>query len=739
MSTRRQSGRLAKQALEKPVSPKIQGPSVALKLKPSKKGSGEHKPAEEDGSDEEESEVESDASEYGNLKRPAKRQKLNKVTTSTVRKRKSPLDKTCYLTTITLDVLFEIFGHLGPKDLILLARTNHDFRARLLSKETNSIWKQARVNIDGPDCPTDLSEQRWAHLLYGEARCQSCGAKNIQRVDFGLRRRACTKCLKANLVVTSSFKKRFPHLEKTILDLIPYTNIGGFAHGHASSSNFYWRPDIEEMAEVLGAIERDVNLRVIGARKKLEDFTAERIALVEAVVDHAAICNDWSRQSVIRRHEEETRKLEQRYDAIKAKFIKLGYEEDDILCLRHEIPVRQQAPLTDRIWNKICPELEPLVQARKALRLKKEHEARIESRTRLAGDIYKEYKKTLLPAQWCYLPGLYEVIHLPIFSIVMNAADDVNVEAIHFKEAVDALPGFTVSWAATRKTQLAYLVDQARTSGSAPSGTQNGPASSGTVSLDLATTVFKCAQRSCSGLGSASKQDNTLIGWDAAAAHHCRDNGYAYLARIKPLETILEFSMTGSTAAASLVALAGLDEKRATCAEMDRFDLRVLCIACSPQNTLNGKQSHNVFSWRTAVSHFANSFHSVPSWRQLTGTEAQEIKADALADPTLSWTCNHCPDYLDSYHTYGNVTEHVKNAHAIASPTVPNDLFRYPNIPRPPVTFLTQALQYHCKRCSKPGTGAKMRIFNLNGVQCHLKDKHKILTPVPNRDWETTT
>jgi len=39
------------------------------------------------------------------------------------------------------------------------------------------------------------------------------------------------------------------------------------------------------MAEVLGAIERDVTLRVTGARKKLEEFTAERIALVEAIVD----------------------------------------------------------------------------------------------------------------------------------------------------------------------------------------------------------------------------------------------------------------------------------------------------------------------------------------------------------------------------------------------------------------------------------------------------------------------
>jgi len=167
-----------------------------------------------------------------------------------------------------------------------------------------------------------------------------------------------------------------------------------------------------------------------------------------------------------------------------------------------------------------------------------------------SGIFIRSTKKTLQPAQWCYLPGLYEVIHLPVFSIVVNAADDVDVEAIHFKDAADVLPGFAVSWVAARKTQLAQLVDQARTSGSA-SGKQDGPASSDTMSLDLATTVFKCAQRSCSGLLSARKQDNTLIGWEAAAAHHCRDDGHAYLARNSNilLETILEFSVSGSTAA----------------------------------------------------------------------------------------------------------------------------------------------------------------------------------------------
>ncbi|KAJ7485520.1 hypothetical protein FB451DRAFT_59049 [Mycena latifolia] len=707
-TTRRQSGRLAKQTVSQP------------KIK-AKAGSGKYKLEEEESceeSEEEESEGESDASDYG--KRPVKRQKLQtRKSSTTLRKRKSMINKTCYLTAIVLDVLLEIFVQLDPKDLISLARTNHAFRGHLLSKASNNVWKKSRENADGPDCPPDLSEQRWAHLLYGEAKCQSCGAKNVQRVDFGLRRRACTRCLQANLVVTSSFRRHFPDLEDTILDLIPYTNIGGFAHGHASRSNFYWKPDIEKMVQILAVHERDVNMRVIGARKKLKDFTEERIALVATVVDHAAICKDWSRQLAICRENEQELKCDQRYNAIKERFMKLGYTETDISCIVHQGSVRQPSQLTDRIWNNIYPELETLIKARRDKRLKAERDDLIAARTRLAKNIYIGYKKTLLPAQWRLLPGLYEVLQLPAFDAVLNAADDVNVEMAHFKEGRDALPAFVVSWAANRKMDLIRLINKGRTSGLDPSDSQDGPTSaievSSTQSLDLATTVFGCAQ-----------------------SHHCHATRYDYSIyqngrSTNSIETILDFSKRGSDAAASLVTLAGLNDQQATCAEMDRLDLRFVCIACPGRNAPDNKQIYSTFSWRSAVSHFVTGRHSAPLWQKLNSVDAQKVKSDEGPDSTLSWSCNHCPQFLDDCRTFTDVTDHVKTIHAIANPKVPADLFRHLDIPRSPVTFTVPAPQYHCNRC--PAL-VNRRVFKLDGVQSHLKAKHKVLNPVESEDWE---
>ncbi|KAJ7104524.1 hypothetical protein B0H15DRAFT_810431 [Mycena belliarum] len=751
MSTvRRQSGRIANQVLSSgkaeensTLNLKTKG-SAAVQVKPKSLSDKRCQPDEEEGSEElqEEREARSDSTEYANPtpgKRLVKRQKLEKATSTTPKKRKGIVNKTCYLTTIPLDVLLEIFVRLEPKDLVLLARTSHAFRGQLLSQSSNNIWRKARENVDGPDCPQDLSEQQWTHLLYGPAQCQSCGAKNVQRVDFGLRRRSCTMCLKRNLVVKSSFKKHFPDLEQTVLDYIPYTNIGGSAHGHASRSKFYWKSDIEKMIQTLAVYNRDVHMRVVDASKKLEDFTAERIALVASVVDHAAICQDWSRHLAIRRAEQERGRASRRYNAIKARFMERGYVEPDVSCIKHEDSVRQTSQLTDRIWNRIYPALELRIQTERDERLQAERDGRIAARIRLAETICTEYKKTLAPVQWRFFPGTHAILQLPAFDSVVKAPDDVNVEPTHFKEARDALPGFVGSWAALREAELLRLLDDGQRLALSRSGTQAGPSSTpDTRSLGLATSVFECAQQLCNA---KRVSPNALIGWAGAASHHCyaaTTGFYASTRRIKHVETILAYSERGSAAAASLVSMVGLSGQHATCEDMDKLDLRFLCLTCPGRTGQNNKQTYSAYSWRAAISHFVDAQHSAPLWRQLNTVETQKVKAAEGADPTLSWSCSHCAQFFDDCHTFTKVVDHVKTVHALANPTAPEDLFRHLDLTRAPAIFLVASLQleYHCKRCSG---NARNRHFDMNGVQQHLKQKHKILNPLSNEDWEATT
>jgi hypothetical protein len=57
--------------------------------------------------------------------------------------------------------------------------------------------------------------------------------------------------------------------------------VGGWAHGHPSNSQFYWKSDIENMLHTLSKYEADVRSRMKGAKQALEDFKAKRIEIVQ--------------------------------------------------------------------------------------------------------------------------------------------------------------------------------------------------------------------------------------------------------------------------------------------------------------------------------------------------------------------------------------------------------------------------------------------------------------------------
>lgn len=60
--------------------------------------------------------------------------------------------------------------------------------------------------------------------------------------------------------------------------------VGGWAHGHASNSRFYWKPDLYEMGKRMVEFEQDVKEGKPGAQKRLKSFRAERILLVDSII-----------------------------------------------------------------------------------------------------------------------------------------------------------------------------------------------------------------------------------------------------------------------------------------------------------------------------------------------------------------------------------------------------------------------------------------------------------------------
>ncbi|KAK7676994.1 hypothetical protein QCA50_020023 [Cerrena zonata] len=97
-----------------------------------------------------------------------------------------------------LDILFEIFSHLEPKDLLNLSRTSEPLRQLLMSRASALLWETSRKNIPGlPDCPSFLSEPEYANLCF-TLYCHEClilkGKRLIIRTYWGAGARYCTRC-----------------------------------------------------------------------------------------------------------------------------------------------------------------------------------------------------------------------------------------------------------------------------------------------------------------------------------------------------------------------------------------------------------------------------------------------------------------------------------------------------------------------------------------------------------------
>jgi hypothetical protein len=69
--------------------------------------------------------------------------------------------------------------------------------------------------------------------------------------------------------------------------MLTMLSVGGWSHGHPSSSKFYWESDIYAMAEILGPYEKNIHMRKPGAKQALETFKAGRQAHVRSILEVA--------------------------------------------------------------------------------------------------------------------------------------------------------------------------------------------------------------------------------------------------------------------------------------------------------------------------------------------------------------------------------------------------------------------------------------------------------------------
>ncbi|KAF8264923.1 hypothetical protein EI94DRAFT_1737300 [Lactarius quietus] len=624
---------------------------------------------------------ESDSSEFGEgtpHTPTAKRRKLEKAsppkvkTSGLSRRVRGRLEN---MLSLPLDVLFVLLSELQPMDLLNLARTSKTLRQVLMSRKSMSVWIAARRNAGAtvvPEPPEDMSEPAWAQLLFGPAICSQCSARNIHRVDFALRRRLCTVCRKRNLVFSIKFRSQCPDLKESVMDLLPYTKIGGWAHGHASNSRFYWKPDLYEMGRRMAEIEKDVSEGKPGAQKRFKTFRAERILLVDSIIQGCAPFEEWAEIEADAQRVETEKRRTDRQEALRDHILKAGYEDADIDHISlYNIPGSNvDKVLTEDAWRRIKTKVLSALSSARENRLLEDWRRRENQNKSKAEQYYTNVLRQVLPMQRLYLPNLSQAFELSCFKDLIDP--DREAQLADWEHAATLLPQCLSEWMSGQKERLISLLpcQSAQANAmeiillSSPSVDrwrhEVMPNFAG--ELNLATSVFRHLVT-----------DMFLFGRDACHAWK--------IGR-------LDYSPRGAEAVRALLEVLQLDPASTTPSMLDQLGKQFSCGVCTQKQP----------TWRSCVTHFIYPGiidHEFPQWEVLSPDEmlpvVRERTFPIAREPfqTASWLCNHCSDYLAPQPPFpfgcrilpGSrvaAIHHVKTEHNIDDPVEDVNFFLYP-------------------------------------------------------------
>ncbi|KAI0295124.1 hypothetical protein B0F90DRAFT_1820696 [Multifurca ochricompacta] len=588
---------------------------------------------------------------------------------------------------LPLDVLFVVCWHIlgtGAHGSPEPRPHEQNLRQVLMSRKSMSVWIAVRRNAGAtmvPEPPEDMSEPAWVQLLFGPAVCSSCSAKNVHRVDFALRRRLCNICRKRNLVFSIKFRVQCPGLKESVMDLLPYTRIGGWAHGHISNSRFYWKSDLYEMGNKLSRLEEDIEAGKPGAKKRLKQvsiFQSTRVALTRH--QGCAEFEKWVKTEVEAQSHEAYERRMQRREALKNRIIAAGYDIADINYIGiHCVPGSNvDKVLTDDTWRRIRVKVETTLSAAREARLLAVRRIRESEYKNKAEEYYSHVLRQVLPVQRLYLPALSQASELSCFRDLLDLDRDVQPD--EWGHAADQLAQSLSEWMSDHRDRYAGLLPTQGTqvkameviflSNLSIDQRRHGAMLNFAGQLDLVTSVF-CA----------AATNAILIGRDACHAWK--------------LGQRLEFCARGAEATYALLRELELDSASTTVPTLDQLDKYFICASCP----LDVARRH---SWRSCVLHFveaSDADHAHPQWQivspdgvasSLTRRERERSSGAVQYSPPRfeSWLCNHCSDYLapspptrfGSCVMMGSKREavqHVQTEHNIDNPAVDADIFSY--------------------------------------------------------------
>ncbi|KAF7338051.1 F-box domain-containing protein [Mycena venus] len=536
-----------------------------------------------------------------------------------------------------LDILFEIFSHLDPPDVLRLARTTKDLRELLMSRSAISIWKAAFLNDpDLPCLPEGMNEPQYANLAFSP-HCHSCFVAGEHSILWAFQVRLCSKCMEGRFDESYKVFKKVPGKSMSL-------NITLLRHATAiipTGSRFVYSYDeVVEMHEKLATLKK-------GDSKKYEEFCDKRRKWVEEIQAHAsqAQMSGSKRLARIQRMREEAR--ERRRIEVYKRLGDLGYT-DEVEYINDTRPemlsehslIKSDVVLTDRVWDNMKPQLVELMHSVTEKMQRRKRKSVLKKRQRLLLSILKAYIHER-PMDEIH-PRAVDVCVMPhIKAMLEDASMDAYTTEESFQDLVDDLPA-----AEDRDFLL------------------------------RATTYFRCAE--C----------REPIAYPRILAHAClselqhghrnRDDDDAILFTNLESEPWnyggkrVTYYPDAEASAKSVVHNCGLDVDMTTAQDMDDVSPWLECICC--RHKVNGRA---VFRWRKAILH--DMYHAAlgdsSNWRPLSDSHAEA--AEALQQTTFQACYNDPPDNVCTrcrhQSSYLQMRTHLRISHGIDDPEIEED------------------------------------------------------------------
>ncbi|CAE6485469.1 unnamed protein product [Rhizoctonia solani] len=380
----------------------------------------------------------------------------------------------------------KIASFLNPKDILALARVNKFLRKLLMQRSAKHIWRAAERNVDRlPPCPRHLTNPQYAALVFSK-ECSSCGITVMRQLDHILGVRLCNACRAAKIVGLG-------YAPPSIRDYVPTSpNVKNL---RTTESPFALKSDIDELADQFWDLPNDYDhpdvLRWVNKKLRRRLERMKHATALARYVHFTSIARDKELEDkkLSRVIEQVLHRLGDAFPLIPihrvcSRLRARGWKNEHMHMVCEDSRkawyslVHVSKPVTDRVWERLYPELLRLLKlSKRRLRATRARNRR-SARYKLVEEMLAEMRATK-PARleiadtgleltknmgttYMPLPILGELLQYHVFKDLVETDRSLDATKAKFRASTNLINNAISKWRSRFEGYLIDLVNDGR-------------------------------------------------------------------------------------------------------------------------------------------------------------------------------------------------------------------------------------------------------------------------------------